>query len=307
MEIFQSETWSSPNGNDLPTTHFKSTASLEAYNTASLSKEMYESLTAEDVQLIWQLASLLYKYDQDASKQKKAVHQWLRDLVQPGLESQLSTITDSEDPFQRVFVYLSFGQRDLACEAAQSLNDYDLGMYIVHTETKNLRNIIKGHLTELQASEAWQTMSSYHKKCWYVIAGELGFQAKENFVVTDHVYWQCTLGMYIWYGDGQGNDQPCSLQNYNKALDRSGGDIHQLKTMKYTAKPDKSCLWYQLLQWWFGNRHIAVLDEWPHDLAWLLHVYTRQEEETYLIRWIDELEKQDLADWAIYVCLFLKR
>jgi hypothetical protein len=307
MKIFQNETELIRNENNLPTAFLKTSNSLQAYNTPSLSKEMYESQTAEDIQLIWELASLLY--DQNVLKQKKVLHQWLRDLVQPGLESQLShwTTSSSSDPFQTAFVYLSFGQRDLACEAAQNQNDFDLGMYIVHAETKNMRTVIKGHLTVLQKSAEWQSMSNYHKKCWYTIAGELGYHPKENFVVTEHVYWQCTLGMYIWYADGQGHDQPCSLQNYNKALDRSGADIHQLKTIKYTAKPDSSCLWYQLLQWWFGDRKEAALNEWPHDLVWLLNLYTHQGYETYFIKWIDELEKQDLAEWAIYASLFLKR
>lgn len=305
--MFRSETELILNENNLPTTRLKSTANLKAYNTPSLSKEMYEKQTAEDVQLIWQLASLLYNHNEDPSKQRKVVHDWLRNLVEPGLESQLSHSSGSSDPFQTAFIYLSFGQRDLACESVQSLQDYDLGMYIVHTETKNLRNIIKGHLTLLQKSAGWQSMSDYHKKCWYTIAGELGYHPEEDFVVTERVNWQCTLNMYISYADGQRQDQPCSLQNYNKVLESTGADLHLLKTLKHTAKPDKSCLWYQLLQWWFGDRDMSQLGEWPHDLAWLLNLYMQQKDETYLLKWIDELEMQDLVEWAIYASLFLKR
>lgn len=242
-------------------------------------------------------------------QQENGVQHWIRDLIYPGLESQLgfNQRQHANDPFVTVFTYLSYGQRDLACKEAKSLNEFQLAMYITHTEFKDVRDTVKDQINTFQADGQWQNMTYFHKKSWRVISGDLGYSDVDKFVVTERVIWQCALGMYLWYGNRLG-DVP-SLVKYNKAIDKSVPDIHHLTTVKNTAAPDVDCLWYQLLQWWLGDQRIAKLDSWPLDLVWLLSVYKESSgiSESYALKWIDDLERMDQAESAIYAAFFLPR
>ncbi|RCH80137.1 hypothetical protein CU098_005275, partial [Rhizopus stolonifer] len=281
-----------PNQDSLPTAQLKPDATLSAYYTPQLASDF-----SVDVDLIWSLATA---FQQDPN----AIHGWIRDLIQPGLASQLERITQihADDPFASTFVHLSYGQRDLAAEQAQQHNDYPLGMYIVHAEFKDLRDVIQSQIASFQSKGEWQTMSVFHRKCWCIMAGDLGYVPKDDFVVTSGVYWQCALGMYLWYGNRYGT-QP-SLAQYNKAFSHKP-DVHHLQTVRHTAVPDASCLWYQLLQLLIGDASIADLAMWPLDLVWLMGLYRPQTtiDQTWLLKWIDQLELMDLAEWAIYASL----
>ncbi|KAI8372641.1 hypothetical protein EDC96DRAFT_500049 [Choanephora cucurbitarum] len=293
MPIFMDQTILEPTKDALPTVKFRPDADIGAYYTPDT--------TSTDTDLIWSLASILFKPD------IALVGRWLRDLIKPGLESQLERTSKiyPDDPFVRTFVYLSFGQRDLAAESAQENNDYSLGMYIVHSELKDLMTVVREQIASFKLKGEWKTMSVFHKKCWYTIAGDVGFMIEDDFVVTEGVYWQSTLGMYVWYVNRQGT---LSLVQYNKALDKSIADIHHLRTVQHTALPDTSCLWYQLLQFFKGDKKVAHLEEWPLDLVFLLSLYHPESgmDESFVKKWIDQLERMDMAEWAIYASFFLK-
>ncbi|KAK4519317.1 uncharacterized protein ATC70_009552 [Mucor velutinosus] len=298
MDIFMQQTKLTPTENNLPTANLRQDANMSSYKTTTLSKH------SEDVQLIWSLAIALTQANQAASVKK-----WMRDLVQPGLENQLKRSQELyvNDPFITTFVYMTFGQTDAASESAQAQNDFNLAMFIIHSETKDTTQVVQQQILDFKANGQWQTMTVFHKKCWYAVAGDLGYMAADDFAVTERVYWQCALGMYIWFGTRHGS---FDLSRYNKALDdRTSSNINQFKTTKHTAVPDVRCLWYQLLQWWIGNDRVANIDEWPLDLVWLLTLYKQPNtmNETYALRWIEYLETQDMAELAIYATFFLKR
>ncbi|EPB82133.1 hypothetical protein HMPREF1544_11132 [Mucor circinelloides 1006PhL] len=298
MDIFMQQTELTPIENNLPTATVRHDADMSSYNTSTLFKH------TEDIQLIWSLAIALTQPDQAVSVKK-----WMRNLVQPGLENQLKRSQELHvnDPFITTFVNLTFGQTDAASESAQAQNDFNLAMYIIHSETKDTTQVVQQQISDFKANGQWQTMTVFHKKCWYAVAGDLGYVAADGFAVTERVYWQCALGMYIWFGNRHGS---FDLSRYNKALDtRTGSNINQLKTAKHTAVPDDRCLWYQLLQWWIGNESVANIAEWPLDLVWLLTIYKQPNtiDEKYALNWIEYLETQDMAELAIYATLFLKR
>ncbi|KAI8390183.1 hypothetical protein BD560DRAFT_380163 [Blakeslea trispora] len=294
MPILMDQSILVPVKDALPTAQLKPNADLSAYYVPDT--------TSVDADLIWSLASVLFKED------VALVGHWVRDLIKPGLESQLERTQKiyPEDPFVSTFVYLSFGQRDLAAESAQNNNDYSLGMYIVHSELKDLMTVVREQIASFKMKGEWKAMSVFHRKCWYIMAGDLGCMIEDDFVVTEGVYWQSALGMYLWYTNRQGTI--ATLKHYNKALDRSIADIHHLRTVQHTAPPDISCLWYQLLQFFRGDRTVAHIEEWPLDLVFLLSLYSPESgiDEAYLKRWIDQLERMDMAEWAIYACLFMK-
>lgn len=297
MNIFIQQTELTPVENDLPIAKLKKEADMSLYKTACLSKY------SEDVQLIWSLATSL-----NHSNQKVSVKKWIRDLVHPGLESQLKRSKEIyvNDPFITTFVNLTFGQYDAASESAQLQNDFNLAMYIIHSEYKDTTTVVQQQISDFKKGGQWQNMTVFHKKCWHIIAGNLGYIQEDDFVVTEDVYWQCTLGMYIWFG----NRFDCfDLRLYNKALDSNIPGIHQLKTVKHTAIPDDRCYWYQLLQWWIGNEKLAKIDDWPLDLVWLLSIYKQPNkiDEKYALNWIEYLERQDQAELAIYTTFFLSR
>ena len=295
MTLFQIETELSPNTDTLPTARLESNASLSVYDTPLL-KEF-----SEDIQLLWSLAASLQK--------EQGIQHWIRDLVFPGLESrlELNRKQHSQDPFNTVFAYLSFGQHDLACEEAKRLGDFQLAMFITHSESKDVRTTVQDQIRAFQKEEQWKQMTRFHKSSWYVIAGDLGYQQQDEFTVTDRVSWQCTLGMYIWFGNRQG--QPVSLSRYNHAIDTKVSNLHHLTTVKHTAQPDQRCLWYQLLQWYSGDSTLATLEEWPLDLVWLLGLYmsNKKIDTSFAMTWIEDLERMDLAELAIYAALFLPR
>lgn len=292
MTLLQQQTDLIANADGLPTTRLDPDADLSVYNTQLLKK------FSVDVNLIWSLAIAL---------NKDTVKIWFRELVSPGLSSQLDVVQrqHASDPFACAFTYLSFGQRDLASEEAKKNNDFQLAMYISHSEFKNVKELVQEHINTLTAEGQWQAMSSFHKRCWYTVAGQLGYSDTDKLIVTERVSWQCTLGMYLWYGNRA--DETPSLARYNNAFDESVADIHHLKTTKHTASPDLSCLWYQLLQWWIGDASIAQIGTWPLDLVWLLTIYKPSSsiDSSYLLKWVEQLERMDQAELAIYAALFL--
>ncbi|KAG2198325.1 hypothetical protein INT47_003038 [Mucor saturninus] len=293
MTIFQKQSELISNAENLPTGRLKPDTDFSAYNTPLL-KEY-----SVDIQLIWGLAVALFQSNSQS---------WIRNLVLPGLESQLEiNLKQHDDPFVTTFTYLSFGQRDLACQEAKRLEDFQLSMYITHSGLKDVRETVQDHIKTLQTQGKWQNMTPFHKRSWRTISGKLDYSEEDGFTVTERVSWQCCLGMYIWYGNRFG-DVP-SLQKYNTAIDSSIVNIHHLTTVKNTAAPDVSCLWYQLFQWWLGDKGIAKLDSWPLDLVWLLTVYKPSGEisDLYAMKWIENLEKIDQSESAIYAALFLKR
>ncbi|GAA5809024.1 hypothetical protein MFLAVUS_002426 [Mucor flavus] len=292
MTLLQQQTDLIANADGLPTIRLDTDADLSVYNTPLLKK------FSVDVNLIWSLAIALYE---------DTVKIWFRELVSPGLSSQLDVVQrqHASDPFACAFTYLSFGQRDLASEESKKNKDFQLAMYISHSEFKNVKDLVQEHINTLTAQGQWQAMSLFHKRCWYTVAGQLGYSDTDKFIVTERVSWQCTLGMYLWYGNRA--DETPSLARYNSAFDESVADIHHLKTTKYTASPDSSCLWYQLLQWWIGDASTAQIDTWPLDLVWLLNIYKPSSsiDSSYLLKWVEQLERMDQAELAIYAALFL--
>lgn len=296
MTLFESQTELIPNGDELPTAKLKHDADLAVYNTPNLKQDF-----SPDVQLIWSLASVLCEMDK--TNQETPLFNWIRDLIQPGLEYQLERQTKmhSDDPFTKTFVYLSFGQGQLASEEAKNQGDYELALFISHSESKDMRVNTIEKLADLRTTTQWNDMSKFHKKCWYAIAGNLGYSRGDDFVVTEGVYWQCVLGMYIWYND--------NLLEYNQAINPSDATLDNIKTKKNTACADKECLWYQLLQWWIGDKSVANLDAWPIELPWLLKIYKKPNDidASYANKFVDDLDTNDLAEWAIYASLFLEK
>lgn len=293
MTVFQQQSELISNADYLPAAQLKPETDFSAYDTHLL-KEY-----SVDVQLIWSLAVSLFQTDSQ---------NWIRDLVFSALENQLEiNQTQHDDPFVTTFTYLSFGQRDLACQEAKRLEDFQLSMYIAHSGLKDVRETVQDHIKTLQTQGKWQNMSSFHKRSWRTISGKLDYSDQDGFTVTERVSWQCCLGMYIWYGNRFG-DVP-SLKKYNNAIDSSIANIHHLTTVKNTAAPDVTCLWYQLFQWWLGDKKVAKLDSWPLDLVWLLYIYNPAcgIDESYALKWIENLEKIDQSELAIYAALFLKR
>ncbi|CEP15219.1 hypothetical protein [Parasitella parasitica] len=286
-----------PVDHSLPIAKLKNGANMTSYKTFILSK------FSQDIQLIWSLALAFTQPDYKASVKK-----WMRDLVQPGLESQLrrSQNIHFNDPFITTFVNLTFGQCDAASESAQKQNDFNLAMYIIHSEYKDVTAVVQQQISEFKKNGQWRVMTMFHRKCWHTVAGNLGYVHQDDFVVTEGVYWQCTLGMYIWFSSNFGS---FDLSRYNKALDTTSSNLSQIKTVKHTAAPDGRCFWYQLLQWWIGDRSIAKIDGWPMDLVWLLTIYKQPNiiDEKYALNWIEYLERQDMAELAIYATLFLAR
>lgn len=297
MTLFEEQIELTPNEDQLPTAQLKPTVNFSAYNTPLL--KQYST----DIQLIWSLSTALFQ-------KENGVQHWIRDLVYPGLDSQLefNEKQHAHDPFVSVFTYLSYGQRDLACREAKNLHDFQLAMYITHTEFKDVRDTVKHQIDTFRSNGQWQIMTHFHKQSWRTISGDLGYSDLDGKVVTERVMWQCALGMYLWYGNRYG-DTP-SLLKYNRAIDNSIPDIHHLTTVKNTAAPDGRCLWYQLLQWWLGDQKLAHMDSWPLDLVWLLSVYKKKSNginESYALQWIQDLERMDQAEWAIYAAFFLSR
>lgn len=293
MTIFQQQCELISNNDGLPLARLKSDFDFSVYDTHLLKDYLV------DIQLIWSLAVCLF---QDNSQN------WIRNLVFPGLESQLElNRTQHDDPFVTTFTYLSFGQRDLACQEAKRVGDFQLSMYISHSELKDVRETVQDHIMTLQSQGKWQNMSTFHKRSWRAISGKLDYSEQDGFTVTERVSWQCCLGMYIWYGN-RFDDVP-SLEKYNKAIDSSFPNIHHLTTVKNTAAPDLSCLWYQLFQWWLGDQRLAKMDTWPLDLVWLLRLYKPESQinESYALKWIENLERIDQSELAIYAALFLPR
>lgn len=296
MTLFQQQTSLVPMNEALPTGKLNSDANISIYNTVLLKEYSI------DTQLIWSLAASL-------EQKENGVQHWIRDLVSAGLESQieLNKKQHANDPFITVFTYLSYGQRDLACEEAKRVDDFQLAMYITHSEFNDVRTTVRNQIISFQKEGQWQNMTRYHKSSWYTIAGDLGYSNEDNFTVTERVSWQCALGMYIWYGNRY-QEMP-SLERYNDAIDGSIANIYHLTTVKNTAPPDKRCLWYQLLQWSLGDQKLAQLDTWPLDLVWLLSIYKSSSgiNESHAMKWIDGLNKIDQAELAIYAALFLSR
>lgn len=294
MTLFQQQTELIPNIDTLPTARLKPDADMSVYNTPLV------KTYSVDISLLWSLSSALYK---------GKVQTWIRDLVSPGLSSQLelNQIQHASDPFVSTFTYLSFGQHELACEEAKKINEFQLAMYISHSEFKDVKAVVKEYIHTLKTQGQWQTMSIFHKRCCYILAGHLGYVDEDNFIVTEKTSWQCTLGMYLWYGNRF--DEPVSLAKYNKAFDESVVNIRHYKTIKNMARPDVSCLWYQLLQWWLGDASLARLDTWPLDLVWLLSIYKPSStiDASYALKWIEMAESMDEAEFAIYVALFMPR
>lgn len=293
MALFQQQTELIPKNNELPTAKLIANADLGVYNT-SLLKEY-----SVGIQLAWGLAASYGK--------QSGIQNWLRDLVFAGLANQLelNKRQHSNDDFNTVFTYLTYGQRDLACKEATRLDDFQLAMYITHSELKDIRSTVRNQIDSFKKEGLWQNMTKFHKCCWYIIAGDLGYSHEDNFTVTEKVSWQCALGMYIWYGARY--EEQVTLERYNKAIDGSVANIYHLTTVKNTAAPDNHCLWYQLLQWLIGDKSLAQIDTWPLDLVWLLGIYISPVDELYALRWIEELEKIDQAELAIYAALFLSR
>lgn len=293
MTLFQHQTELIPRNNELPAAKLISNADLSVYNTALLKEYSI------DIQLAWGLAAAYGK--------PNGIQLWLRELVSAGLPNQLelNKRQHANDEFNTVFTYLTYGQRDLACKEATRLNDFQLAMYITHSELKDIRTTIRNQIESFQKEGQWQNMSKFHKCCWHIIAGDLGYSHNDNFTVTEKVSWQCALGMYIWYGTRY--EEQATLERYNKAIDGSVANIYHLTTVKHTAAPDNRCLWYQLLQWLIGNKSVAQIDTWPLDLVWLLGIYKPPVDESYAMKWVEDLEKIDQAELAIYAALFLSR
>lgn len=289
MELFKTQTELLPDGEDLPLGKLNDDADLGVYNTPNLKDDF-----SPDAQLIWSLASALYNVDKTRNHQQ--LYNWFRELLEPGLEYQLERqlTIHNEDPYITVFVYLTFGQLSKASEAATSLGDLRLAFLILHTYKGELKTLsIQSMVAQITVAE-WNKMTLFHRKCWYITYGKLGYIKEEGFKVIEGVSWQGVLAMYFWYGD--------KLEAYNNDIKNNGTQI-------ITTQPDKECLWYQLLQWWHGNESIANFDEWPIDLPWLLKIYKQHSniDDVYADRFIDELDTNDLADSAIYASLFLER
>ncbi|KAI8635943.1 hypothetical protein BD408DRAFT_426930 [Parasitella parasitica] len=297
MNIFMQQTELTPVEHRLPVAKLKNDANMSSYKTSTLSKYSL------DIQLLWSLAIAFTQLDYAAS-----VKNWIRELVQPGLESQLqrSQTIHIDDPFITTFVNLTFGQCDAASESAQKQGDFNLAMYIVHSEYKDVTAVVQQQISDLKKNGQWRAMTVFHRKCWHTIAGNLGYVHQDDFVVTEGVYWQCTLGMYIWFANDFGS---FNLSKYNKALDTTSPNLRQIKTAKHTAVPDDRCHWYQLLQWWIGNESTAKIGDWPLDLVWLLTIYKQPNniDEKHALDWIEYLERHDRAELAIYATLFLAR
>ncbi|KAI7897563.1 uncharacterized protein BX663DRAFT_481573 [Cokeromyces recurvatus] len=297
MALFYKQTQLIPIANQLPKAALKNDADLSVYNTPTITKH-----ASQDIQLLWSLAIAIFR-----SKKTDSVQQWLRDLVQPGMQYQLERYLKAyDDPFVAAFIYLTFGQRKMASDEARKLKDTSLSIYIIHSEFKSMSGIILNQIEMFKSEGQWQQMSVFHRKCWLLVAGRLGYEYDDKFAVTEGIYWQCVLGMYVWFGKRH-DDNKLTLEFYNQVFDKPKRDNLQLKTAKYTAKPDYDCYWFQLLQWWIGDHKLAHFDEWPLDFVWLLSMYTKENniDLSFSLKWIDQLEHTDLVDWAIYASLFL--
>ncbi|KAG1051756.1 hypothetical protein G6F43_006056 [Rhizopus delemar] len=250
-----------------------------------------------DQQLLWTLAGALFHGH---------LHDWLRELVAPGLSTSLDQFKKqyTHDPFAIVFIYLAYGDRERAGEEARRLGDFKLSLYIVHSNTKNISLTLTQQIETLVKQPEWREQySDFRKKCWYLITGTLGYVEK-GLVITEHVSWQCALAMYLWYGEN-----PLSLNHYNQTLHLTKHDTAQLTIAQQTALPDPHCFWYQLLQCWIGDPTMAHLQDWPVDFLWMLSLYGPQfvPEDIYIMQWCDELEKMGMVEWSIFVSLSLKK
>ncbi|KAI9252625.1 hypothetical protein BY458DRAFT_522886 [Sporodiniella umbellata] len=241
----------------------------------------YEGLG--DERLLWTLFESLL--DEDLGG-------WLRRLVAPGLEHSLEETRrqyGSLDPFATTFTLLVYGERERASDTARECGDPMLAMYIVHSDLKDLSTTLTRQLIRLQEDGQWK--SEYHKKCWSLIAGQSG--------ETENVTWQCALAMYIWYGTG--------LAGYHQACTPNPASVQSIQIAQHTPRPDRECLWYQLLMRYYTDQEVYV-DHWPLDFLWLLSLYRPQlmPGDTYLLRWCDELESLDMPEWALFSALFLQ-
>ncbi|KAI9475581.1 MAG: hypothetical protein EXX96DRAFT_271520 [Benjaminiella poitrasii] len=317
MTTFRKQTELIPSTEDsdqLPKATFKPNVDLSAYyNTPSITKD-----SSQDVQLLWSLATVIFRSQRQQQQQEQQQHndlliqQWLRDLVQPGLENQLNRYLKTygdNDPFVAAFIYLTFGQRKLASEHARQQKDTSLSIYIVHSEFKSMGSVILNQIDMFKSEGRWQNMTVFHRKCWLLVAGRLGYEYDDQFAVTEEIYWQCVVGMYVWFGRRRPIDNKPTLDFYNQVFDKSKQDNIMLKTAKYTDKPDYCCHWFQLLQWWMGDKSLGQPDEWPLDLVWLLPLYIKgvDIDPSFSLKWIDQLVRAELAEWAIYATLFLPR
>ncbi|KAI8970400.1 hypothetical protein BDF20DRAFT_123146 [Mycotypha africana] len=325
MKLFLQQTEVKPRHDRLPTAKLRDTADFSVYYSPKEKTPAAKELPIEQ-QHLWTLAIALLTPDTE-EKQLLSLRKWYSQLVQPGLQYFIERNTKKypDDPFVSVFAHLVFGQRQKAAELAQQQKDFMLGLYICHSELKDLNYIIEEQFHSLKdqpqqqpSSEkqtSWHHMSVHQKKCWYLIAGQFGYSTTDHFAVTDGLYWQLILGLYIWYGTSYG--EPVDLnRDYNKMLEKEAAANAMLELQHMhlgeasstePSLPDSGILWYQLLQWWCGDSKIADLQAWPLELLWLLSLYKQPNniDPLFANLWIEELEKEDFANFAIYASLFL--
>lgn len=282
LETFYNHIEIIPQQDQLPLIDLKTPIDFTAHN---------QNLTL-DQQLLWSLSSALFE---------NRLAEWLRALVAPGMVHGVDKFKrqHAHDAFATVFGFLAYGEREKASDEAKRLGDFNLSMFIVHTNSKDLSTTLGRHLGLLKDSVEWQNYSVFRKKCWYLISGQLGC-VERDLRVTEDVSWQCVVAMYLWYGTLD------SLEAYNRVINPV--DSLSLDAYKGTALPEVECLWYQLLQLWMGDASEAHLDDWTTDFLWMLSLYRPQilPENKYILRWCDELENLDMTEWSLFVALFLK-
>ncbi|KAI8889835.1 hypothetical protein K501DRAFT_328958 [Backusella circina FSU 941] len=284
MTTFQDNTQLIPNTHALPTTRINTKTPILAYLPKSLTFEIH---------LMWTLAQALL------DTQSK---QWLTRLVEPGLQAALDRIKrQTDDPWAEVFTYLCFGQLDRASAKVKSMNAYVVKMLIDLVALKPMQTVIGNQIAGYKAVRAWQSMTRYQQRVWYVLAGRLGW-VDEGYVVVEDQTWQCTLCMYVYYAEDQLRDYQDTVQRRKKT------GFNDEFTFKRTEAPDEECQWYQLLDWWYGGGDDSVMAEWPLELTWLLTFYRpdRFKDDSCALAWVDRLEKLELPEMAIYACLFMK-